>query len=115
MYLMALLYVAAGINHFWHPKFYIRIMPPYLPAPLALNYLSGAIEIALGLLLCIKPFQKAAALGIAILLVLFISVHIYMLQASLKSHPYAVPVSLAIARLALQPLLILWALWYYYE
>ncbi len=35
--LLIALYVGAGINHFWHPQFYIHIIPPYLPAPSLLN------------------------------------------------------------------------------
>ncbi|OYY52007.1 MAG: hypothetical protein B7X59_08605, partial [Polaromonas sp. 39-63-203] len=47
-YLLGLLFVAAGINHFWHTPFYVAMMPPYLPAPLALVYFSGVAEIGLG-------------------------------------------------------------------
>jgi uncharacterized membrane protein len=47
--LMSAIYLAAGSNHFWHPRAYLKIMPPYLPAPLALVYLSGAAEMGLGL------------------------------------------------------------------
>ena len=33
IYLMALMYVAAGVMHFLKPRMYERIMPRYLPAP----------------------------------------------------------------------------------
>src|SRR5689334_12717840 len=60
LYVMAVGYVAAGINHFWHPRFYLRIMPPYLPAPHLLNYASGIIEILLGVLLLVKTTRPFA-------------------------------------------------------
>ena len=28
---LAIFFVLAGLNHFLHPDFYVRIMPPYLP------------------------------------------------------------------------------------
>ena len=31
-YLLALFYVGAGVNHFIHPDFYLKMMPPSLPA-----------------------------------------------------------------------------------
>jgi uncharacterized membrane protein len=41
-------FVLAGALHFIKPRAYRRIMPPYLPAPEALVYASGAAEIAGG-------------------------------------------------------------------
>ena len=58
---LALLFVAAGVLHFWMPDFYVRIMPPYLPWHLELVYLSGIAEIVLGILLLIPRFQRLAA------------------------------------------------------
>ena len=45
--IMALFFVAAGANHFVSPKTYLEIMPPYLPWPLVLIYVSGIAEIGL--------------------------------------------------------------------
>lgn len=59
--LFAILFVAAGFNHFFNTSFYLRIMPPYLARPLLLIYLSGLVEIILGLLLLIPDFARAAA------------------------------------------------------
>jgi uncharacterized membrane protein len=51
LYAMSLFYVLAGVNHFTSTDLYLAIIPPYLPYHLELVYLSGAIEIILGLLL----------------------------------------------------------------
>lgn len=81
LYLMAAFYAAAGVNHFVNPGFYLKVMPPYLPAPELLNWLSGAIEIALALLLLIPRTRRLAAFGIIALLVAIFPVHVYMWQA----------------------------------
>ena len=41
-------FVGAGVMHFLIPRVYRRIVPPYLPAPEAIVYLSGLAEIAGG-------------------------------------------------------------------
>ena len=53
-YLLAVLFIVAGINHFAHPTFYLKMMPPYLPWHLALVYISGVAEIVLGALVWIR-------------------------------------------------------------
>jgi uncharacterized membrane protein len=112
LYVMALIYIAAGINHFWHPRFYLRLMPPYLPAPQLLNHLSGTMEIVLGVLLLVKTTRLLAAWGIAAMLLVFMVVHVYMLQQALHQPGYFMSVRAAWLRLLLQPVLIAWALWY---
>ena len=47
LYLMAFLYIIAGINHFRNPGMYIRIIPPFFSNPKLINILSGAAEIIL--------------------------------------------------------------------
>ena len=46
-WLLGLLFILAGINHFVRPGFYVAIMPPYLPWHLELVYLSGLFEVLL--------------------------------------------------------------------
>ncbi|MGH2869057.1 MAG: DoxX family protein [Solirubrobacteraceae bacterium] len=41
-------FVFAGVMHFVTPKTYQQIMPPYIPAPEAMVYVSGVAEIAGG-------------------------------------------------------------------
>ena len=48
LYVMAVMYILAGINHFRRPRLYLKIIPPYFPKPKLLNALSGFAEIALG-------------------------------------------------------------------
>ena len=66
---IVLLMLAAGIMHFVRVDFFLKIVPPYLPFPLELVYLSGVCEIALGLLLLVPKTSRLAAWGIVALLI----------------------------------------------
>src|SRR5437763_1926432 len=109
-WLMGILFVLAGANHFLNPGFYVRIMPAYLPWHLGLVYLSGLVEIALGVALVIPASSRLAAWAIVGMLVLFLSVHVHML-VNAQLFP-GVPVGVLWGRLALQGLLIAWAYWF---
>ncbi len=106
LYIMAVVYIAAGVNHFINPAFYVRIMPPYLPYPGTLVYVSGVAEVVLGVALLFPATRSLAAWGIILMLIAFLPVHIYMLQADKFSQmaPW-----MLWARLLLQALLIYWA------
>lgn len=113
MYMLAALFIIAGINHFRSPLPYIEIMPPYFPNPPLLNLLAGGVEIILGLLLCLPASRKMAAIGIVILLLLFIPVHVYMIQKDGCTGQYfCFSTWMAWVRLfPLQFILIYWAWW----
>ena len=51
LWTLGVLMMLAGANHFLNPRFYTQIMPPYLPFPLELVYISGVLEIAGSMLL----------------------------------------------------------------
>ena len=109
-YVLALLFILGGVNHFRKPKLYKRITPSYLPSHNSLVLLSGILEMIFGLMLITQESQQIGAWGIFGLLVLFIPVHIFMLQnekASLK-----LPKWLLIIRLPLQIGLMYWAFLY---
>ena len=68
-WLAALFFVVAGANHFRQPEIYLGKMPPALPWPEALNYISGAAEILGGLGLLLVCTRRLAAWGLLALLV----------------------------------------------
>ena len=107
LYLMAFLYVAAGLNHFLNPRMYLRIMPPWLPAHQFLVLASGVAEILLGILLLFRTTQVFAAWGLIVLLIAVFPANIQMwLNYRAANHPYT---WVALLRLPLQLLLIAWA------
>lgn len=103
----AVLYVAAGINHFWHPATYVQIMPRWAPAPGLLVQLSGIAEIALGVLLVPRATRRLAAWGLVALLLAVFPANI---QMALDWHRTGHPLEwIAWLRLPLQIPLLLWA------
>lgn len=105
----SLFYVFAGINHFWHPRFYVHIMPEHYAHPEALVCLSGVAEILGGIGLLVPFSRRASSLGIIVMLLVFFDVHIYMLRHADRFPE--VPRSLLWARIPLQFALIAWALY----
>jgi uncharacterized membrane protein len=110
LWLMALLYFVAGIAHLLHPETYLRIMPPSLPYPFALVYISGVAESALALGLLHPLSRKWAAWGVIALLIAVFPANIYMFQAG--GVQFGVPEWVLLARLPLQGVLMLWAYWH---
>jgi uncharacterized membrane protein len=110
LYLMAALYVLAGINHFINPAFYKPIMPAWVPWHYPIIYITGALEIVLGLLLVPLSTRKNAAVCIIVLLVLIFPANIQMmLNYHREQNPH---LWVTILRLPLQVVLIGWA-WQY--
>lgn len=107
---VGLLFVLAGVNHFARPDFYVKIMPPYLPAPDLLVAVSGVAEILLGVLLLIPRFTVPAAWGLIALLIAVFPANLHMaLNADL--YPEFPPAALW-GRLPLQGVLIALVYWF---
>jgi uncharacterized membrane protein len=77
VYVMGLLYIAAGVNHFMNPAFY-EGMIPFLPQASLLNILSGVVEILLGIGVMFVPTRRIAAFGLIALLIVVFPANIYM-------------------------------------
>ncbi|CAM4021496.1 DoxX family protein [Flavobacterium weaverense] len=110
IYVMAFIYVIAGINHFRNPRLYIKIIPPYFPNPKALNAISGVAEILLGIGLCIPAVSNYAAWGVIALLIAIFPAHIYMYFD--EKARMGLPKWVLLLRMPLQIALIYWAYQY---
>ncbi|HEY1498212.1 MAG TPA: DoxX family membrane protein [Acidobacteriaceae bacterium] len=106
----SVVYAASGVNHFWHATFYEHIMPDHYAHPAALVKLSGVAEILGGLGLLPRLTRRFSAVGIAVMLVVFFDVHVFMLRHA-ERFPEA-PAWVLWARIPLQLVLIAWALRY---
>ena len=109
-YLLGAFFIAAGLNHFWHTPFYVAMMPPWLPAPLALVYLSGVAEIGLGALLLFSRWQVLAGWGLIALSVAVFPANVHMALNPELFTQFS-PSGLWL-RLPLQAAVIAWAYWY---
>ena len=109
-WIYGVLFTLAGANHFLHTSFYVGIMPPYLPWHLALVYVSGVAEMALGIALLFRRTQRLAAWGMIALIVAVTPANLHM---ALHSELYPDYSAIALwVRLPLQIVLIAWAYWY---
>lgn len=104
-------FIVAGLNHFLMTAFYVSIVPPYLPWPLALVVISGLAEMGLGAaLLALGRWSTLAAWGLIALLIAVFPANVHM-----ALHPWLypwAPVATLWLRLPLQVVLIAWAYWH---
>jgi len=111
LYIMAAVYIIAGIMHFIIPKVYMRVMPRYLSNHKFWVYLSGVVEVLLGIGLCFPKLKNICIyLIIAMLLVFLFTIHFYMLSS--KKATAGIPKWILILRIPLQFGLMYWA-WIY--
>jgi uncharacterized membrane protein len=105
--LFSFAFIMGGANHFIDPVIYTKMMPDYLPMHLELVYISGVVEILLGVLLMIPKTQKLAAWGIIFLLIAIFPANLHMYNNP-ELFPEIPPLVLAI-RLPIQLIIIYWA------
>jgi uncharacterized membrane protein len=115
-WLLAFVMVGAGVLHFVAFNFFVQIVPPQLPVPAFLVWLSGVCEIVLGAMLVPERTRRWAGYGLVALYVAVFPANIYMAIANvqLQRMPgwFTQPSPLALwLRLPLQFGLIAWALW----
>jgi uncharacterized membrane protein len=106
--LLTLLMLAAGITHFTKTRAYLRIVPEFLPSRILIVQLSGLIELAAGIGLCIPASRYPAATLVLLLMIVFLPLHIWDV---FRERPAMGSRLLAWIRLPIQLLLIAWA-WY---
>ena len=108
--MMAIFYAGAGVLHLRSPEPFLMIVPDWVPQPRAVIMLTGLCELAGALGLLIPRVRRLAGVMLALYAVC-------VFPANIKHAVYDIqvpglPSSLAyhIPRLALQPVLIWWAL-----
>jgi uncharacterized membrane protein len=101
-------FALGGIAHFAATDLEIRIVPPWIPGPRTIVYVTGACELlgALGLLL--RPTRRAAGWGLFVLTIAVTPANVYMLQHAAS---FGVPYWLLLLRLPLQLVLLFLIAW----
>ncbi|MFO0662234.1 MAG: DoxX family membrane protein [Polyangiaceae bacterium] len=110
-WLLAVAMVAIGIGHFVNPTPFVKIVPSFLPAPLALVYVSGVFEVLGGVGVLIERVRKLASYGLVALYVAVFPANINMAVNHIQIGDTPVPEAMLWLRLPLQVVLIVWALW----
>jgi uncharacterized membrane protein len=108
-WVLTMVMVGAGINHFASPEPYVGMMPAQLPAPWALVYVSGIAEILGGLGLILPATRRLAAWGLIALFIAVFPANLNMAMNHLPLGARHVPAWALWARLPLQLVLIWWA------
>jgi uncharacterized membrane protein len=101
--------VTVGALHFLGPRFFVQIVPDYLPAHVALVFISGVFEILGGIGIVVPRSRRAASYGLVALYLAVFPANVNMLL-----HPElggTLPEWVLAARLPFQGVLIAWALW----
>ncbi|MBX9694885.1 MAG: DoxX family protein [Cyanobacteria bacterium] len=105
-WLLSVLFVFAGVMHFVRPEFFVRIVPPVLPCPLELVWISGFFEVLLGAMVHFKRTRKLSRGGLTLLLLAVFPANIYM---AINSHLFRfLPSAVLWGRLPLQIALMGW-------
>jgi len=110
-FLIAGLFLTTGTLHFLKPGLFVKIVPPRLPWPLGLVYLTGFLELAGGAGLLVPKFQRIAAYGLAALLIAVLPANIYMAAAPVKFGGFLDQPLYHWIRIPFQGVLIAWLLW----
>jgi uncharacterized membrane protein len=82
IYLMSLLYISSGVQHFANAEWFMKIMPPYLSYHKELVYLSGVFEILFGVMLFFEKTRFLAGWGLILLLIAVFPANIYAAQTN---------------------------------
>lgn len=110
--ILAVCMIVAGVLHFAADEPFIKIVPGFLPFPALIVYVSGAIEILLGIGLIVPATRVLSAWGLVFLFIAVYPANLNMAFNHIKLE--GVPDSwwLHGFRLPFQFVLIAWAYWY---
>ena len=101
-------FLTGGIAHFVATEAEVRLVPPYIPWPLAAVWVSGIFELLGAVGLLTRRTRRAAGIGLFVLTICVTPVHVYMLQ---RSDLFPVPYWALVLRLPLQVALLALIAW----
>ena len=107
----SIFYTSVGIKHFIDPNYFLAIVPPYLPYPLELIYISGFFEILFGIMILFPKYRLYGSVGLILLLIAVFPANIYLAQNKEAQEFIGASQQIATWRLPIQGLLIWVAYW----
>lgn len=110
-WLLAALYLIAGIAHIMRPEGFLAITPPWVPFPEHIVFLTGVAEIAGAIGLITQRYRYAAAIGLALYALCVWPANIHHAVNNIAIGGDRLSLHYHIPRLALQPVIIWWALY----
>jgi uncharacterized membrane protein len=76
--LVSLFFLVGGQGHFTSTPFFVSIVPPYLPWPLAAVYFTGVLELIGAVAIWIPAWRSWAGIGLFTLTICVTPANIYM-------------------------------------
>ena len=104
-------FIFTGVSHFLISEKFMEMMPPFLPAPLFLIYLSGVFEILGGIGLMLPGTKRPAAAGLILLLLAVFPANIYVALKGVQLGGFMNYAAYQWLRLPMQIVLIGWVWW----
>ena len=108
---LVLMFAIVGTLHFTHTKIFVQIVPPFIPQPKAMVYISGFFEILGAIGLLIPKYKRLAAFGFVLLLLAVLPANIYMAVKNIQVGSIINNPILQWVRIPFQGVLIWWVLW----
>lgn len=110
-YVFAAFFLLVAIGHFIHDDSFARIVPPALPFPYAIVWVTGIIEAVLAVMLITTRWRAFAGLIFAPYLLAVLPANIYMAIAGIGLNDEVLSPQILWSRVALQFPLILIIAW----
>ncbi len=104
-------FILTGVSHFLIPGKFLEMMPPFLPAPVFLIYLSGVFEIVGGGALMFSKTKRLAAAGLMLLLLAVFPANVYVALNNVQLGGFMNYSIYQWLRLPMQFVLIVWVWW----
>jgi uncharacterized protein len=109
LFLLSLILIVAGLIHLITPEVFLPVMPEFIPFHLEIIYLTGILELVLGVGLVNKKTQDLAAKSTALYFLLLLPLHIYVSIRPIEIFGISSPLLLW-GRTLFQFVFIFWAL-----
>jgi uncharacterized membrane protein len=101
--------VVSGVTHFTRPAYFRGLVPAWVPARSAVVALSGAADVAVGVLVAVPATRRAGARATAALITTYLPAHLEPLRHRRTAQPaFDRPVGVA-ARVAVNLGYVAWA------
>ena len=111
--IFGLVLLAAAYNHIVNAEIYVAMVPKFIPVLFA-DIFAVAAEALVGILLLIPKTRKYGALGFALLMIIFLPLHIWdVFRVGNHENPLVKNLNVAVIRLVIQFLVIALGFWMY--
>jgi len=106
--LLGLFMIYGGVNHILKPLFYLPFVPNFFPFRETIVFLSGLLEILVGVGLFIPLFRQWSAWIVLAMMLAFLPIHIWDI---FRSDPAIGSHAAALIRAPFQLIFIAWSAW----